>query len=277
MKSQHYTESNFDESYTKQGKRYRYWRAWGNFRAILGILHRRAELRQLIKWATRKRLTKPLRLYERRLQEEEDRLFQYRRRARHLLIWAQIVRWIGALIAPSPRYHRKGAAAKYRNPNPRKKKRHSEKVDTRLYIKHIYDRNHKNYMPKIKYWVDKRDALAEAGQSAAANAAQHNAVIYADKLYARGYFVDPHPHNLLALFRLCWQRDIMGKIVDADGMISPANARRFLTMLLTYEPSYRMRCWLMLPARRRYYTQQCACLRMLLYDAIELNAPILTF
>lgn len=262
-------------NYIRQGRLYHYWQVWNDFRAISGALHRRAELQQLIRWATRKRLTKPLRLYEIRLKEEEARLLQYQCHSRRLTFWTQIIYWIGILIAPAPRYYRKGSAAKYRSPNPR---RHGiEDADIRLHIQCIYARNRAAYLPKIQYWTGKRDALAQAGQQAAAKTAHHNAMLYADELHTRGYFVDAHRCSLLRLYGLRWRRGLLNKIVNADGAITPAHARQFLALLVKYELSYRIKCWLMLPARRRYYAQQCACLRTLLYDAIALNAPILTF
>lgn len=86
---------------------------WLEFSALQGIFSRKRELARLIEWATRKHLIGPRRLYERRLEQEEERLAHAAVRSPGLLRFAWMINSTGWLLCPEPRPQR-GAAAKYR-------------------------------------------------------------------------------------------------------------------------------------------------------------------
>lgn len=81
---------------------------------FLQILNRRNELRRLVTWASRKRLSMPLRLYHIRLTDEERWLFRYRINAPWKLLAARIIFRFKQMITPSLRYIPKGSAKAYR-------------------------------------------------------------------------------------------------------------------------------------------------------------------
>lgn len=93
---------------------------WKRFRAILVAYNRRGELHRLIRWASEKRLSGPLRLYQMRLADTERVLLNYLMEAPRLAIWARSVHILGRLLFPAPRYLAKGSAACYRYRNSRK-------------------------------------------------------------------------------------------------------------------------------------------------------------
>jgi hypothetical protein len=85
------------------------------FWAILCTLNRHAELERLVRWAKRKRLPGPLRLYQSRLEGEEMRMARYTMRSPWLARWVWSLHRFKALLFPPPRYLPKGAAAAYRS------------------------------------------------------------------------------------------------------------------------------------------------------------------
>lgn len=86
------------------------------FSAVVRTLHRYDELVDLIAWAKRKRLYKPLYCYQSRLEDEEKRLFRATVRTPRLVQLASIIHCFKKQLLPSPRYYR-GYAAKYRRFN----------------------------------------------------------------------------------------------------------------------------------------------------------------
>ena len=84
-----------------------------SFWTVYRCLERRAELNNLIAWATRKHLTGPRRCYQSRLSDEERRLFRYHLHSPRTLRWAQLLFAVKTLCLP-PKRHHKGAAAAYR-------------------------------------------------------------------------------------------------------------------------------------------------------------------
>jgi hypothetical protein len=92
----------------------RIYRKVVEIRALIGILNRRAELRELIHWAKRKRLRGPLRAYVCRLLDEEARLHRAMLLYPRFTLTLRWLHWIGRRVLPRPRYHRRGSAARYR-------------------------------------------------------------------------------------------------------------------------------------------------------------------
>lgn len=80
------------------------------------ILQRTDELVDLFLWARRKGLERPLRCYQSRLVDEENRLFRAAVRTPRLVQLACIVHRFKKQLLPTPRYYR-GYAAKYRSFN----------------------------------------------------------------------------------------------------------------------------------------------------------------
>jgi hypothetical protein len=90
-------------------------RAWHEFWTTLHTLNRRAELERLVRWARRKGLPGPLRLYQSRLEGEEVRLARYAMQGPQLLRWVWLLHRLKSMLFPPPRYLPKGAAAAYRS------------------------------------------------------------------------------------------------------------------------------------------------------------------
>ena len=87
------------------------------FTSVLVILHaytRRQELIRLCRWAARKRLSRPLRLYRSRLQDEEVRLSSYVLRDPRSARWARSIHLMRILLFGEPRFIRRGTGAYYR-------------------------------------------------------------------------------------------------------------------------------------------------------------------
>jgi hypothetical protein len=93
---------------------YQYRLAWSDFKTAYCLYNREAELTRLIRWAVRQRLTKPRRLYERRLGEMQDLLFRIQRRSPGASRWAQRVQRLAAFLFPPPLYPGKGSASGYK-------------------------------------------------------------------------------------------------------------------------------------------------------------------
>lgn len=86
---------------------------WWEFNSILGALHRQSELKSLIAWAQRKKLSGQERWYTSRLIDKEIRLDRYARRSPRMFFWARVAQLVNYLIHPHTVYS-KGYAAKYR-------------------------------------------------------------------------------------------------------------------------------------------------------------------
>lgn len=88
-----------------------------SLRHVFVILHsynRRRELIRLCKWAKRKRLSHPLRLYRFRLQDEEIRLSSYELCYPQSASFARRIHIFNAILFGEPRIIRKGIGAYYR-------------------------------------------------------------------------------------------------------------------------------------------------------------------
>lgn len=87
---------------------------WGVFRQALWYFNQRAELKRLSSWARKKNLKGPLRLYEYRLKDTEQRIHRVSLRSKRETQWAYLVHLLSCLITTTPRYPRKGIAAHYK-------------------------------------------------------------------------------------------------------------------------------------------------------------------
>lgn len=81
---------------------------------ILKALERQAELEELIAWAQKKRLKRPLKHYQIRLLDEEQRLAFYNIRHPKLLEFCEWLRVFRAQLKGNRSDFTKGTAAKYR-------------------------------------------------------------------------------------------------------------------------------------------------------------------
>jgi hypothetical protein len=81
---------------------------------ILRSYNRRRELIRLCRWAERKRLIRPLRLYRFRLQDEDLRLSSYELRYPQAAWWARLIFQINVHCFGEPGIIRKGIGAYYR-------------------------------------------------------------------------------------------------------------------------------------------------------------------
>lgn len=81
---------------------------------ILRSYNRRRELIRMCRWAERKRLIHPLRLYRFRLQDEEIRLSDYKIRYPQSAGFARGIHTLNSFLFGEPRIIRKGIGAYYR-------------------------------------------------------------------------------------------------------------------------------------------------------------------
>lgn len=100
------------EQYNNNGERLSI--NWREFTAVLRTFHRRRDLNHLVIWAQRKCLSRPLRLYQNRLLDEEIRLNRYAIKHPRLIVLADVLHCVHILLSPTPRYYICGSAAKYR-------------------------------------------------------------------------------------------------------------------------------------------------------------------
>lgn len=90
---------------------------WREFNAVLRALRRNDDLKRLVIWAKRKNLSRPLRLYQYRLLDEEIRLNRYRiKHPRMTVLTGAAYRLNALLFSPRP-YYPRGSAAVYRVKN----------------------------------------------------------------------------------------------------------------------------------------------------------------
>ena len=80
---------------------------------ILRAVNREEELNRLAQWAKRKRLARPLRLYENWLADEKQRILRYRMNSPRLVSLAYLVHRVIYGVFPPPEFYRKGAAEGY--------------------------------------------------------------------------------------------------------------------------------------------------------------------
>jgi len=81
---------------------------------LIRVLSRQDDLQQLFQWAKRKRLSRPQKLYQSRLHDEEIRLNRYLVRYPTMTVWAGRIHGLWRSLAPKTHYYRHGYAAKYR-------------------------------------------------------------------------------------------------------------------------------------------------------------------
>lgn len=86
---------------------------WREVRTILRLFNRQAELRRLVRWATRKQLAGPRRCYVSHLEDVDQRLFRYRVSSPAVVRWARWAFRLKCLLYRPPRYPGRGAAAGY--------------------------------------------------------------------------------------------------------------------------------------------------------------------
>jgi hypothetical protein len=84
------------------------------FASAYCLLGREAELHRLIAWATRKRLTKPRKVYQNRLYETQVALTRIRIRSPRIWHLAWVCFTIADWLFPPPRHLQKGSGAGYK-------------------------------------------------------------------------------------------------------------------------------------------------------------------
>lgn len=84
------------------------------FYTVLVLFNRERELNRLVNWSQQKKLQKPTRLYENRLNETQRLLFRARKDAPKAARFSHMAFMVKEMLCPRPRYCRKGAAAAYK-------------------------------------------------------------------------------------------------------------------------------------------------------------------
>lgn len=90
-----------------------FYHHWRECRASLVTLNRMSELKRLIAWAEKKGLTEVRNAYQKKLMEDERKLFRHRVCSPRHAAWARRLHLLNTIISPTPRYPTKGAAAIY--------------------------------------------------------------------------------------------------------------------------------------------------------------------
>ena len=129
-----------------------------------------------------------------------------------------------------------------------------------LYIDTLYQPHHKKWKRKFDKAVKRRDGLAEVEAAYS-------------KMHERGYFRDPYNNNNpLWKFGLSWWDDVI-PMLDAERDLSPAQAKKLLSILKENQ-IFEMSLKKLSPDERKYYLDRYADLQKFLNQAIELGEPI---
>lgn len=104
-----------------------------------------------------------------------------------------------------------------------------------LYIKEIHDKQKIKYSPLCDRWVVARTRAEEANNEAEVDKAQAKVTKYYDLMYSEGYYRDSYNN-----WNLLWQFDldygvIFSKLLDKEGNLTPAKAKKLLDMLKAKE------------------------------------------
>jgi hypothetical protein len=107
-----------------------------------------------------------------------------------------------------------------------------------LYLESVFKPNFDHYQSSFEEWVQRRDALQQAGNEVEAKAAQVKVEEFYEKMYERGYFRDSYnASNVLRFFGLSWWGDVMA-ILDDDSQLSPSDTQSLLAMLHERESDF---------------------------------------
>jgi len=109
------SEQMFLDTIMDKLKLYRLRNNWHLIGYIWRNLDQRSELKELVRWAKRKKLDGPRQAYQSRLIATEEFLFKCRVRRRGLLLFCELLYTIQWLLVPRPNYYRKGSASKYKS------------------------------------------------------------------------------------------------------------------------------------------------------------------
>lgn len=102
------------DSFLKQYPRTSLSQFFSTYWSVCGLLHRKHDLEQLIKWATSKGLDNPRRFYTRLCIDADQRLWHWQRRAPYASTFAECAVHIARLFSGKEQY-RKGYASRFRN------------------------------------------------------------------------------------------------------------------------------------------------------------------
>jgi hypothetical protein len=91
------------------------WNSWQRLWIIFHMYRQLDDLQRLIGWAHHKRLTKVRDYYRSRVEQVNVALIRYQCRFPTMLVWVRRMYLLHKLLAPKPRYYRKGSAATYRS------------------------------------------------------------------------------------------------------------------------------------------------------------------
>ncbi|HMN11389.1 MAG TPA: hypothetical protein PKD55_03570 [Bellilinea sp.] len=86
---------------------------WKAVSRLLWLLNRRAELKRLVGWATRRHLTGPHRYYQQHLDDVERKLLRCQLECPGIMRWARWVHFVNRVLFRPPRYPARGSAAGY--------------------------------------------------------------------------------------------------------------------------------------------------------------------
>ena len=89
-------------------------RGWESYQTGLRLLHRRDDLKGLVRWAKRKRLGGPLAYYQSLLTNTELQLLRLTLCSPHTSRWTRLLYTLVAMLFHAPPQYRRGAAQKYR-------------------------------------------------------------------------------------------------------------------------------------------------------------------
>jgi hypothetical protein len=144
-----------------------------------------------------------------------------------------------------------------------------------------WNQNFDHYNPSFEEWVQRRDALQQAGNKAEAKLAHEKVEEFYDKMYERGYFRDSYnASNVLRLFGLSWWGDVM-EMLDNNSQLSLSDTQILLEMLHDREANFEANLrdeaiwegWTK-PQMETYFREKYQRFKTFLEEAITLNEAI---
>ena len=141
-----------------------------------------------------------------------------------------------------------------------------------LYINTVYQPHYEKWNRELEKAAKRRDTFKpEKSEHQQAQAEVEEAF---ERMHERGYFRDPYNNNdLLWKFGLSWWDDVI-PMLDAEGNLSPAQAKKLMGMLKHNHAQFEASLGKMSQAERRYFLDRYADLQKFLSEAIALGEPI---
>ena len=141
-----------------------------------------------------------------------------------------------------------------------------------LYIQSLYQPHSERWDAQFAAAVKRRDSLP-AGSPEHAEA-QKQVEDCCEQMLSQGYFRDPYNNwDLLWQFGLSWWNDVI-PMLDGDGRLTVARAKKFLALLTEREDVFEERLSAFSKKDEQYFRDRYVELRQFLNQAVALSEPI---